>query len=202
MISRRRLLTVMGAAPAAWPLMAAGQSEERAVALIKTFYDRLQSVMTGAQVSDPKQHLAALSDVVKDTFDLGAMARLAVGPRWASIPAAKRASLQDAFGRYFVATFASRLGQAAGGRFEVLPKTERRGGRILVRTRIVDAGGKTTPVDYLVTPGGRVLDVYLGGTVSELASHRSEFEAALKAGGPDALEARLRERADELMGTR
>jgi phospholipid transport system substrate-binding protein len=133
-------------------------------------------------------------------FDISAMTRLVVGPQWNRISAAKKASLQDAFGRYFIATYASRLGQASGGRFEVLPNTERRSGGALVRTRITDADGKVTSVDYLTNPEGRIIDVYLNGTISELASFRSEFDTLLKTGGPDALESDLRKRAAELRG--
>jgi phospholipid transport system substrate-binding protein len=200
MASRRELLMLIGASAIARPLTAAGQGGDPAVARVKAFYDSLQSVTSGAQGADPKQRMAALSQAMMRTFDIGAMTRLVVGPQWNRIPAAKRASLQDAFGRYFVANYARRLGQASGGRFEVLPNPERRAGGTLVRTRVIDAEGKATPVDYLVDSKGRIVDVYLNGTVSEIATHRSEFAAALKAGGPDALESSLRKRADELSG--
>lgn len=199
MATRREFLTVLGLPALALPTDAVGQGDDPAVARIKAFYDSLQSATASAQ-TDPKQRLAAVSEAMRRTFDIAAMTRLAVGPQWSKIPAAKQASLQEAFGRYFIATYASRLGQVTGGRFEVLPKTEQRTGGRLVRTRVINAEGKATPVDYLVNADGQVVDVYLSGTVSELASRRAEFAAALKAGGPDALEAHLRKRADELMG--
>jgi phospholipid transport system substrate-binding protein len=200
MVARREFLTGMAAAAAAWPVAAIGQGEDPSVSRVKALYDSLQSAMASGQASDPKQRMAALSEPVMSSFDIPNMTRIAVGPRWSSIPPAKREALQEAFGRYFVATYANRLGQAAGGRFEVMPKSERRAGGRLVRTRVIDAHGKATPVDYLVNPDGKIVDVYLKGTISELASHRSEFDAALKAGGPDALEANLRKRADALSG--
>lgn len=201
-MTRRELLTAMGAVAASatlgWPLSASAQAEDPAVARIQAFYDSLQSATTGS--ADPKQRLGAISEAMMRTFDIAAMARLAIGPQWSKIPAPKQASLQEAFGRYFIATYASQLGKASGGRFEVMPKTEQRTGGRLVRTRVTDAEGKTTPVDYLVNEDGKVVDIYLGGTVSMLATRRSEFDAALKAGGPDGLEASLRKRADQLLG--
>jgi phospholipid transport system substrate-binding protein len=180
--------------------VAIGQGEDPSVAGIKALYDSLQSAMASGQTSDPKQRVSALSEPVMRMFDIPSMTRIAVGPHWSSIPPAKREALQDAFGRYFVASYASRLGQAAGGRFEVMPKSARRARGHLVRTRVIDAHGKATPVDYLVSADGKIIDVYLKGTISELASYRSDFDAALKTGGPDALEANLRKRTDALMG--
>lgn len=199
MVSRRELLVGLGAAAAAWPVSAMAQAEDASAARIKAFYDGLQAAMAAG--ADPKQRLATLSETMMRTFDIPAMAKLAIGPQWAKIPAAKQASLQEAFGRFFVASYANQLGQATGGRFEVLPKTDQRTGGRLVHTMVYDAAGKATPVDYLVNAEGKVVDIYLGGSVSLIAARRSEFDAALKAGGPDALEANLRKRAEELPGT-
>jgi len=200
MATRRDVLTGLGAlTAAAWPVAAAAQAEDPAVANIKAFYDALQSAASGPKAADLKQRLAGVSEAIMRTFDIAAMARLSIGPQWAKIPAAKQASLQEAFGHYFVVTYGSQLGQMAGGKFEVQPKPEQRTGGRLVRTRVIDREGKTTPVDYLVNADGRVVDIYLGGTVSLLAARRSEFDATLKAGGPDALEANLRKRADDIM---
>jgi phospholipid transport system substrate-binding protein len=199
MVTRRELLAGLAAfATLGWPPGAAGQADDPAVARIEAFYDSLQSVTAGAQ--DPKQRLAAVSEAVMRTFDIAAITRLSIGPQWSKIPADRQASLQEAFGRYFVATYASQLGKASGSRFEVLPKSEQRAGGRLVRTRVIDAEGKATPVDYVVNADGRVVDIYLGGTVSMLAARRSEFDAALKAGGPDALEVHLRKRTDAATG--
>jgi len=45
----------------------------------------------------------------------------------------------------------------------------------------------------------KVIDVYLNGTISELASRRAEFGAILKSGGPDALVASLNKQGDKLL---
>ena len=199
MVTRRELLAGFGAfAVLGWPLGAAGQADDPAVARIQAFYDSLQAAMTGAP--DPKQRLAAVSEAMMRTFDIAAITRLAIGPQWSKIPDARQTALQEAFGRYFTATYATQLGKMGGGRFEVLSKTEQRAGGRLVRTRVIDAEGKATPVDYVVNAEGRVVDIYLGGTISMVAARRSEFDAALKAGGPDALEAHLRKRAEAATG--
>jgi phospholipid transport system substrate-binding protein len=45
----------------------------------------------------------------------------------------------------------------------------------------------------------KVVDVYLTGTISELATRRSEFAAILKSGGPSTLIESLRQKTEKLM---
>jgi phospholipid transport system substrate-binding protein len=45
----------------------------------------------------------------------------------------------------------------------------------------------------------KVVDIYLTGTISELATRRSEFAALLKSGGPNALIESLRQKTEKLM---
>lgn len=203
MFSRRDVLGAMvGALIATGPLAALAQAEDPAVAAIKSFYDAVQSATTGPQADDPKARFDALSDPVTRTFDLGAMTRLVVGPPWSKIPPAKQAALQDAFGRYFIANYANRLGAIKGGRFEVSPKPDQRSTGKLVRTKVFDAAGRETPVDFLVNADNKVVDLYLSGTVSELAALRALFDQAFKSGGADGLEAEFRQRADKILAAK
>ena len=57
-------------------------------------------------------------------------------------------------------------------------------------------------LNYLLRDFGgawRVVDVYLSGTVSELASRRAEFTTLLREGGAPRLEAELRRRTATLL---
>ncbi len=55
-------------------------------------------------------------------------------------------------------------------------------------------------INYLVR-GGRIVDVYFNGTVSDLATRRDEFASILAGGGgADALVKTLHERTDRLLG--
>jgi phospholipid transport system substrate-binding protein len=44
----------------------------------------------------------------------------------------------------------------------------------------------------------RIIDVFLSGTISELAARRSEYSTVLREGGAAALVALLRKKADDL----
>jgi len=54
-------------------------------------------------------------------------------------------------------------------------------------------------INYLVR-GGRVIDVYLNGTISDLATRRDEFASIISSGGADGLIKKLRERTRTLLG--
>ena len=53
-------------------------------------------------------------------------------------------------------------------------------------------------LNYLLRDG-RIVDIYLTGTISELASRRAEFTALLREGGPEQLVADLRRRTAALL---
>jgi hypothetical protein len=63
---------------------------------------------------------------------------------------------------------------------------EPRGGGEIVKTRLLQPGGRTVSINYLVR-GGRVIDVYLNGTISDLATRRDEFASIIASGGADGL---------------
>jgi phospholipid transport system substrate-binding protein len=126
------------------------------------------------------------------------MTRLAVGPRWTALSPQQQADLVAAFGNFSAATYASRFTHDAGERFEVSSDvTETKDGAI-VHTKLVRASDTPVHLDYLMKPsdgGWKIEDVYLSGTISELATRRSEFTAVLDRGGPQALVDALRKKA-------
>jgi phospholipid transport system substrate-binding protein len=143
-----------------------------------------------------------LAPVVRATYDLAAMTRIAVGASWNSIPPAQQAALVEAFGRMTIATYANRFDGYSGERFEVDSASEARSTGRIVHSRIVQANGEPVALDYLMRGSGddwKIVDVYLTGTISELATRRAEFAAILASGGPDALVRSLTQQADELL---
>jgi phospholipid transport system substrate-binding protein len=174
-----------------------------AVARIRAFYDALLGVMKDAERLGVRGRYDRLAPVIRMTFDLAAMTRIAVGLDWNSIPPDQQAMLVDAFSRMTIATYASRFDGYSGERFEVEPETEARNTGRIVRTRLVPSAGVPITLDYLMRGSGsewKVVDVYLVGMISELATRRSEFLSILRSGGAPALIQQLREQADRSLG--
>ena len=139
---------------------------------------------------------------ITSAFDIATMTRLATGPAWSSFSGGQQAAVREAFARFLVADYASEVTDYSGESFVVDPQTspESRGGGEIVKTKLLQPGGRTVTINYLVR-GGRVIDVYLNGTVSDLATRRDEFSSILAGGGgADALVKKLRERTETLLG--
>ncbi len=190
-------LTVLSAPPAF------AADADPAVGRIRSFHETLLESMKAASQHTPvRTRYDRLEPAVRATFDLAAMTRIAIGPSWTTIPAADQQSLVDQFSRLTIATYANRFDGWSGERFEVEPATEARGANMVVKSRLVRTKGDPIALNYLVHPtadGPKVIDVYLSGTISELATRRSEFGTILKNDGPSALVDSLKQRADRML---
>ncbi len=201
---RRRVLLGAAAllAASALPLPASAADADPAIAPIRALYDALLAAMKQADQLGVRGRYDKLAPVIRATLDLPAMTRIAVGPEWTTIPAEQQAALQDNFARMTIATYASRFDGYSGQSFEIEPETVARNTGRVVRTRIVRPKEEPVTLNYLMRNSGdswKVVDVYLSGTISELATQRSEFSAILKSGGATALIASLQQQIDKLM---
>ena len=170
--------------------------------VVRGFYATLFQTMKHGSALGASGRYDKLEPTVRATFDVGLMTRLAVGPSWGSLSLAQQQGVTGAFERYVAATYADRFDSYAGERLEVTGQTALAAG-LIVQTRIVKSDGEPLGINYLMRHGGdgwRVADVYLDGTISELATHRSEFSAILRDRGIAGLIAALDKRTDRLSG--
>lgn len=198
-VSRRLLLFAVPAAGLVASRRVAAAEDSAAPAVIRGLYDALFASMKAGRQLAFAQRFERLAPVIAGAFDLGLMSRLAVGPDWAKLSPDQQQRVRDAFARYTIATYANRFDDYGGERFEVDPAPVANPNGSVVRSRIVKSNGEKVSLDYLMrraTDGNwKIIDVYLSGTVSELASRRSEFVAVLQRDGPDGLIRLLEQRA-------
>ena len=141
-----------------------------------------------------------LAPAIRATFDMAAMTRIAVGLGWAGLSESQKSRLTDAFGRFITATFAERFDDFSGETFEVRGATPITAG-VLVENHLVKPNGEHIRINYLThqtANGWEAVDVYLDGTISELAVRRSEFTSILKQSGPEGLIAALERKSQQL----
>ena len=194
------LAMVMALAVLSRPAYAAPASGSDAV---QGLYDTLLSTMKNGRTLGQSGRFVQLEPVVRRTFDIASMARLSVGPSWATMNESQRQQVIDGFGRYISAIYADRFDSYAGQKLQVTDEQPAAAG-IIVHSQIVKANGEPVKVDYLMRKNGDswlIADIYLDGAISEVATRRSEFAAILKNDGVDGLIAALNRKADVLTRT-
>ena len=110
--------------------------------------------------------------------------------------------LTAAFSRYTISMYANRFNDYGGERFEVSPAASANPNGVIVSSRLVKTNGEAVALNYLLRQDAsgawKVIDVYLSGTVSELATRRSEFAAVLQRSGADGLVEMIEQRSAAL----
>ena len=180
-----------GAAPAALP-----------AAVIGHFYDTLLAVMKQAKKLSFDERYNRLAPTITRTLDLPLMTRIAVGPSWVQLPADQQQRLTGAFSRYTISVYTNRFDDYGGERFEVTPTATPNPNGVIVESRLIKSNGEAVNLNYLLRQDAagswKVIDVYLSGTVSELATRRSEFAAVLQRNGAEGLVQMIEQRTAAL----
>jgi phospholipid transport system substrate-binding protein len=183
-------------------LTAPARAEDPAAGKIQSFYNTLLDTMKHGPQLGMQGRFKALEPAVDATFDTGAMIQFIVGPSWATMSAADKSALTTAFRRMTVANYAANFEKFDGEQFKVDPAVQQRGADKLVQSTLQPQGDKPIPLLYRMrdaTGGPKVIDVFLNGYVSELATRRSDFATTLSAGGATALIAKINQLTDNLL---
>ena len=170
---------------------------------VRGLYDALISAMKNGRSLGQSGRYMQLAPVIRRSFDIATMARLAVGPSWAGLTDPQRQQVSESFGRYMSAIYADRFDSYAGQKFEITGEQPAPAG-VMVKSQIIKANGEPVNIDYMMRRNGEawlISDIYLDGAISEVATRRSEFAAILKNQGIDGLIADLNRKADLLTGT-
>jgi phospholipid transport system substrate-binding protein len=167
---------------------------------VRSFYATLLATMKDGGMLGQSGRYARLAPVVDRVFDVPLMTRLAIGSSWATLPAARQQQLTEAFRHYIAATYADRFDSYAGEQLQVTGE-QPYNADVIVQTKIVKSDGETTTLNYLMRQNQgswQISDVYLDGTISQLAVQRSEFNSILRREGVDGLVMALNRKVDLL----
>jgi phospholipid transport system substrate-binding protein len=131
-----------------------------------------------------------LAPVIPRHFDVPFMAEKSVSRYWKRATEQERQRYLEAFLRFMVANYAGQFDGWTGQSFETLGEEPARMDTRIVRTRLIDPTDENVELNYRMhrtDEGWKIIDVYLDGTVSELALRRSEFSGIVKRENFDAL---------------
>jgi phospholipid transport system substrate-binding protein len=167
------------------------------VQVVEKLHAALLGVMKDAVKLGYQGRYEKLAPVLKETYDTPFMAEKSVGRHWKDATPVEQAELVETFSRFMIANYAGRFDGYSGQSFQTLGEEPSAQGTVLVRTRLVEPQGEGVQLNYrLRSENGswKIIDVYLNGTVSELALRRSEYASLIKREGWNAVIAALDQR--------
>lgn len=171
-------------------------------ATLNSFYDTLLVVMKAGPKLGFAGRRQKLAPAIIQAFDLALMTRLVVGLPWPNLSTEDQKELVAAFSDFSIATYASQFDDFSGERFEVDPKAAPAPGNdVIVKTKLIQSNGEPVQLDYLLRQEQaewRIIDVFLSGTISQLAARRSEFSGILREQGARGLVAVLKQKTNAL----
>lgn len=135
-----------------------------------------------------------IGPVLAATFDFEFMSRLALGGEWRKLDEPQRRRWVSTFQELSLATYAARFDGFTGESFATDATEPAARDTTLVKTRLVRTDDEPVHLNYRLRQDGdgwRIIDIYLNGTVSEVALRRSEYAAVLERSGFEALVAEL-----------
>ena len=170
---------------------------------VEQLHAGLISIMKAGKTASFRQRYETIAPVIGRTFDLEVILRQVVGPRWPSLTGDQQAALAEAFRRYTIASYVANFDTYSGQRFDTEPVVRAVGNDRVVGTRIGSPGGRVHALDYVMRQEGggwKVVDVLAEGSISRVASQRSEMRSLLADGGGTGLLVSLRQKTAELSG--
>lgn len=179
--------------PAAW----ASTAQSAPVELLDTGLITAMKAGSAGQSFDDREK--ALAAVVDQSYDMPVVTQNSVGFLWATLPADQQKTLIELIGQFTATSYASQFKSFGGESFTVSPDQKTLGTGYIVKTNLIPGGGGSpVELDYVVrngTQGWRITDVLLGGTISQVALHASDFASLVKSGDAsrliDALKAKI-----------
>jgi len=199
----RRLKAVLAALAIAVLLpLAASAGPDTPKEVIESYYAQLLKAMQSGAKLGFKGRYEMLKPWVEKTFDVALMAQTSVGAYWDKMTADQQKQLIDAFRNFTIANYAHSFHAYEGEKFVTTDAKETPRKDIIVYSAIVKSGGDKVAIDYLLRADSdhnyKVIDVFLDGSISQLATRRSEYTSLIREHGVDALIAAIRKKAEDL----
>jgi phospholipid transport system substrate-binding protein len=181
------LLSALGFAPLSNSAYAA-ISDPAAIQVQRLDTSLLESMRAGSSLAITDRY-RKLEPVIEQVFDLPFMTRLSIGPGWTNFSGEQQQAAIAAFTRLTIASYVHNFHKFSGEQFELDDNVLNRGTDKIVQSKIISPHEEPTSLVYRIRESGglwKIIDVSYDG-VSELTMRRSDFTAAIAAGGAPAL---------------
>jgi phospholipid transport system substrate-binding protein len=177
------------------------EDAQATTAVVQSLDDALLATMKAGQKIGYAGRVEKLTPTIDQVFNLPFMTRFIIGADWNSLSPADQKAMLESFRRFTIGTYASHFDDYGGENFEIVGQPVAQRDDIMVQTRLVQAKGEPIRLNYLLRKGDKgwqIIDVFLEGTVSELATQRADFQSVLTANGVDGLIQKLDKKTADL----
>lgn len=131
-----------------------------------------------------------LEPTVRQSYDLPLITKLSIGRYWKDLETRDKVKLVDAVTRLTIATYAARFKGYSGQNFEVFDEETTEADVVVIKSRLNRTDNEPVQFDYVLRnsdDGWHIVDVFLDGKYSELATRRSEYTGVIGRSGVDDL---------------
>jgi hopanoid biosynthesis associated membrane protein HpnM len=160
--------------------------------------------MKGSKALSTHQNYQKLEPVFDMSFDFPLMVQIAVGSYWKATDQELRLKVIKSFRRLSISTVATLFDGYSGEFFEYKKNSPGPYKTILVVTDLVKSDKTRIEISYVTRKfrnGWRIIDVILGGGISEIKVRQSEYRQILKMAGISGLIGLLDKKSNELIMT-
>ena len=172
--------------------------------VVTNFQDGLLNIMKSPKTLTTQQRYKKFEPILDVSFHFPLMVRIAVGSYWGVSGEELRLKVMKSFRRMSISTLATLFDGYSGEFFEYKKNTQGPYKTTLVVTDLVKSDKTRIEISYVTRKfknGWRIIDVILGGGISELKVRQSEYRQILKNEGIAGLIGLLDNKANELMMT-
>ena len=139
--------------------------------------------------------------LINDTYNTEKMLNMIIGDLWKRLENKKKKELIDIFEEYIAKNYIKRFSKIENLAFEDLGE-KKVGAYVMVKSNLILSDEEKVSISYLLSPVGqdwKIFDVLLAGSVSEIATKKSEFRGFIKDGNISPLIEALKRKNKELL---
>ena len=121
-----------------------------------------------------------IKNLVAQTYNVEKMVSIIIGKKWTQIKVVKQKEIISVFNEYVIKNYIKRFKKIKQIDFENLSSKEVRKNYFLVKTKLKILEEDDVKIDYLLIKNNgewKIFDVLLAGSVSEIATKKSEFNS-------------------------
>ena len=136
-------------------------------------------------INRSKIDINKMQQVISDTYDVERMLFLIIGDDWKISEDKPRANLKKVFEEYIAKNYIRRFSSIKKLEFEKLNINKVGNNYVMAKTKLIINSNDEIPLSYLLNQTNKnwkIFDVLIDGSISEIATKKSEFTSFIKKG--------------------